>query len=112
MTSPLFRHQYRGLYSDFDLQMKLWSFMLETWVGGSQKILLHCTGEVVKKATYLDESNIIEVKWPIIQIVGPNAYLCTMRLDAKQLYVLEEVYAFPFSNSLFEIRYGGINSTE
>lgn len=66
--------------------------------------------DFLNSATYLDESNVTEVKFPIVQLMGLDAHLCTMRLDAKKPYVLEEVYAFPFPSFLHGIRSGGIEN--
>ncbi|KAI7847743.1 hypothetical protein BDC45DRAFT_525199 [Circinella umbellata] len=149
------------LYSEFDLQIKFWGFVFETWFGENQKILLHwgdtmskpCknlnfrfkldlqllvwkedrpvfdggTGEVARKATpsklfsdrlksvlatkchlnsflkeatYLKESDITEVRFPIVQMMGLDAHLCVLKLNGRKSYVLEEVCAFPFPSSL------------
>ncbi|KAG2220954.1 hypothetical protein INT45_006487 [Circinella minor] len=163
--------EYRNLYSEFDLQVKFWGFVFETWFGENQNIMLHwgdtmstpCknmnlrfkfdlrllvwkedgpifdggTGEVarratqaklfsdrlksvlatkchlndfLKAATYLQESEITEIKLPIVQIMGLDAHLCVLRLDGKKAYVLEEVCAFPFPSSLGGIRSGAIEN--
>ncbi|KAI7847744.1 hypothetical protein BDC45DRAFT_575527 [Circinella umbellata] len=160
-----------NLYSELDLQVKFWGFVFETWLGASQRVMLHwgdtmsepCkdlnlrfkfdlrlliwkedgpifdggTGEVARRATvsklfsdrlksvlatkchmndffkavpYLKESEITEIKLPIVQIMGLDAHLCALRLDSRQSYVLEEICAFPFPSTLHGIQSGGIEN--
>ncbi|KAL0137588.1 hypothetical protein V8B55DRAFT_1390105 [Mucor lusitanicus] len=64
--------------------------------------------DFLNSATYLDKSTAAGVEFPIVQMIGLDAHLCTLRLDSKKSYVLEEVCAFPFPVSLLGIRSGGI----
>ncbi|KAG2220956.1 hypothetical protein INT45_006489, partial [Circinella minor] len=113
--------EYRNLYSEFDLQVKFWGFVFETWFGENRNIILHWLKSVLatkchlndflKAVRYLKESDITEVKFPIVQMMGLDAHLCVLRLDSKKSYVLEEVCAFPFpSATLHGIQSGGIEN--
>ena len=64
----------------------------------------------LKEATYLKESDITEVRFPIVQMMGLDAHLCVLKLNGRKSYVLEEVCAFPFPSSLGGIRTGGIEN--
>ncbi|KAI7869263.1 uncharacterized protein EV154DRAFT_432016, partial [Mucor mucedo] len=66
--------------------------------------------EFITSATYLKESIVTKVRLPVVQIMGLDAHLCTMRLKGKKSYALEEVCAFPFPVSLYGIRSGGIEN--
>ncbi|CAO3652529.1 unnamed protein product [Mucor hiemalis] len=152
----VFSKEYQSLYSEFDLQVKFWGYVFETYFGNNPNILLHwgdtmssaCkninlrfkldlrplvwkedpaifdggTGEVAKKATtaklysdrlksvmatkchlnefltsatYLKESIVTEVRFPVVQIMGLDAHLCTMRLKAKNLTSSRKFVRFP-----------------
>lgn len=64
----------------------------------------------LESATYLDEAIVTQIKFPVVQMMGLDAHLCTLRSDGKKSYVLEEVCAFPFPVSLSGIRSGGVEN--
>ncbi|KAG2220979.1 hypothetical protein INT45_006512, partial [Circinella minor] len=98
------------------LQVKFWGFVFETWFGENRKIMLHWLKSVLatkchlnsflKEATYLKESDITQVKFPIVQMMGLDAYLCVLKSNGRKSYVIEEACAFPFPSSLRRIRSG------
>lgn len=65
---------------------------------------------LLTSTTYINESNVVDVRFPIVQMMGFDARVFTPRLNDKKSYVLEEVYAFSFPCSLFGVRFGGIEA--
>ncbi|KAG0162407.1 hypothetical protein DFQ30_002101, partial [Apophysomyces sp. BC1015] len=154
-------------YSEFDLQVKFWGYVFETYLGRNRHVILNwgdtmsdtckrvglrfkldlrllvlkedetvadgVIGEVAKKATkakfytdrlksvvttkchlnafleslpYISEEEIADVKFPIVQIMGLEAKVSSLRLVEKKVYLMEDLYSFNFPQTLHQIRTG------
>lgn len=102
-----------------------------------EKISDGATGEVARKATkrkfyndrlksvlaskchlnaflesllHISEEDIVNAVFPLVQIMGLEARISSLRLAGKKLYVVEDLYYFNFPRTLGQIKAGDLES--
>ncbi|KAK4517443.1 uncharacterized protein ATC70_000779 [Mucor velutinosus] len=167
----MFSNENLKRYSEFDLQVKFWGYIFESYLGQCRHIILHwgdtmsntcknmglrfkldlrvlilredemvvdgATGEIARKATkaklyadrlksvlttkchlntfleslkYISEEDIINVHMPIVQVMGLEAKVSSLRLIEKKKYAMEDLHSFKFPRTSEQLKSGELES--
>ena len=59
---------------------------------------------------YVSEEEIVNVQFPLTQVMGLEARVSSLRLLGKKIYIIEDVCSFNFPRTLSHIKAGELES--
>ncbi|KAI8968321.1 hypothetical protein BDF20DRAFT_981414 [Mycotypha africana] len=64
----------------------------------------------IKSLSYISEEDIINVRMPIVQVMGLEAKVSSLRLIGKKKYAMEDLYSFKFPRTSQQLKLGALES--